>query len=158
MLQALERSGRAPQTTRANWCDACAIAVTLLLFAILMYGDHLPIFLHYMRCSWPVLPLSTGLLLVMLPFSAIVGKMVDNRFFRWTALVSYGLYMWHVPIFRWCNSILPLQENDPIWLAVAFFAVALVATYAVATASYLIIERPVVRWAKRREAQRASQN
>jgi peptidoglycan/LPS O-acetylase OafA/YrhL len=57
--------------------------------------------------------------------------------------ISYGLYLWHWPIFLILNA--SRLELDWFPLQVVRFAV----TFAVATASYLLLERPALRLRRR---------
>ena len=68
---------------------------------------------------------------------------LDHRALRALGLISFSLYLWHYPILHrgipWARRVTPL--TSAIWLplvVVAFVALALV----VATASYLLVERP----------------
>jgi len=54
--------------------------------------------------------------------------------------ISYGLYLYHLPIFR---SVIHSKQT---WLSVL---VALVLTFAIATASYWLVERPILKYAAR---------
>jgi len=54
--------------------------------------------------------------------------------------ISYGLYLYHVPIFYWLLYPAPSMANA---------ALAIIATFAVATASYWLVERPILRYAAR---------
>ncbi|MEZ6038617.1 MAG: acyltransferase [Planctomycetota bacterium] len=56
--------------------------------------------------------------------------------------ISYGLYLYHLPIFHWL--LLPAQQADGVAVALA-----VASTFAVATASYWLIERPTLRYAGR---------
>ena len=56
--------------------------------------------------------------------------------------ISYGLYLYHLPIFLWVLH--PAAEADGIAVALAWGA-----TFAVATGSYWLIERPILRFAAR---------
>jgi peptidoglycan/LPS O-acetylase OafA/YrhL len=58
--------------------------------------------------------------------------------------VSYGLYLWHVPLIWWLRS----QDALPLNLA-GGLAVVLPLSLLVAAASWLAVERPVLRWAHR---------
>jgi hypothetical protein len=44
---------------------------------------------------FPIFPLGIGFLLCTLPYSKFMGNVFDNRFFKFTALLSFGLYIWH---------------------------------------------------------------
>jgi peptidoglycan/LPS O-acetylase OafA/YrhL len=52
-------------------------------------------------------------------------------------VISYGLYLWHYSVAAYFRDVLPWQQTFPIVLAVAF---------AGATASWLLIERPLQRY------------
>ena len=54
---------------------------------------------------------------------------------RWTGEISYGLYLWHVPVFLACHQ-LQLPVND-----LTRNIIAIAATYAIATLSYYGMER-----------------
>lgn len=60
--------------------------------------------------------------------------------------ISYGLYLWHVPVIWWLRArgLLPL---DPI----AALPAVLVPSLALALASWLLVERPIITWARRAE-------
>jgi peptidoglycan/LPS O-acetylase OafA/YrhL len=53
--------------------------------------------------------------------------------------VSYSVYLWHLPIVMW------VDRNAGGWPAGAQIAVAAAASLAVGTASYHLVERPIVR-------------
>jgi peptidoglycan/LPS O-acetylase OafA/YrhL len=59
-------------------------------------------------------------------------------------IVSYGFYLWHVPVLLWlrAHGLLPL---DPLGASVAGGAASL----ALATISWRAIERPAIEWARR---------
>lgn len=59
-------------------------------------------------------------------------------------MVSYSLYLWHLPIFRW------LERATPGWSPVVRSAVGVTAAVAVSTVSYLYVERPFLRRRHRR--------
>lgn len=59
-------------------------------------------------------------------------------------IVSYGLYLWHVPVLWWlrAHGMLPL---DPI----AALPVVLMPSLAIAGLSWAYVERPAIAWARR---------
>ena len=56
---------------------------------------------------------------------------------RWLGLISYGLYLWHWPIFLWLDE--PRTGLDGL----ALFGVRVLASLAVAVVSYELIEKPI---------------
>jgi peptidoglycan/LPS O-acetylase OafA/YrhL len=105
---------------------------------------------------WPALAASAGVALVGMSHSKVVGAVMDNPFARFTATVSFGIYIWHYLVLH-LMSYLTYGEfeyggvQDPIrfmWICLA----VLVMTYAIASASWYWLEKPVLnsRWARRR--------
>lgn len=102
--------------------------------------------------GYPVMPLAVGVALVTLPSSVLAGRLLDNRVARYIAEVSFGVYIWHFLIIGLMARLLPPafttdgEQVWPIWLVSSAVAIAL--SFVVATASFYVLERPVVRWAR----------
>jgi peptidoglycan/LPS O-acetylase OafA/YrhL len=94
---------------------------------------------------------NSGVLLCTLPYSKIMGTIFDNRFFRFTALLSFGLYIWHnvvlefIKIF-WIPQYCQIGEKNLLqWLSISTVAVMIV--YCIAGLSWKFIEKPILTWA-----------
>jgi peptidoglycan/LPS O-acetylase OafA/YrhL len=75
--------------------------------------------------------------------SGIVPRLLRNRAAIWLGTVSYGIYLWHVPVIGAVTSIVGrgwLPSNAGVQLV----AVAL-GTTLVASLSWVLLERPIVR-------------
>ena len=106
----------------------------------------------FMDCGWPSFPLLVGALLVALARSATIGRTLDREPLRTTARLSYGIYLWHMPVVHLMNQAF----LGAAWLATTagvggFSAVALALSYAIAWASYRFLEKPVLDWSRRFE-------
>lgn len=75
-----------------------------------------------------------GLIFAPVP---LMKKCFVNSFFIRTGKISYGLYLWHYPIF------LTMQSYKLSWPVVVIFGALL--TYAIAELSYRVIEQPFLR-------------
>jgi peptidoglycan/LPS O-acetylase OafA/YrhL len=86
-------------------------------------------------------------LIALAAHGARAGRVLGTRPLAGLGTVSYGVYLWHVPLILWAkgHGLLP---GSPV---VALLA-ALGATLVVATASWLLVEKPVLAWAHRRTA------
>ena len=69
----------------------------------------------------------------------IVRRSLSWRPLVWIGLISYGLYLYHVPIFGWMSP-------DRIHVdGTALLVLRLMVLFALATASYLLVENPIRR-------------
>ncbi len=98
------------------------------------------------------LPSALGFALIVGAFSiAPRSRVLGGRVLPAMGVISYGFYLWHVPVLMVLRGydLLPL---DPFLGT----AVALVPSLALATLSWYACERPVLRWTARRERRRAA--
>ena len=72
-----------------------------------------------------------------------VGRLLSLRAVRWIGVISYGLYLWHWPVY------VALSRGRTGLDGSALLAVRLACTVALATASYYLVERPIRRGALR---------
>jgi peptidoglycan/LPS O-acetylase OafA/YrhL len=92
------------------------------------------------------LPSGTGFaLLIGAAAASPNGRLLGNRALAGMGTISYGFYLWHVPVlwFLRGHGLLPM---DPV----LGIAVALTPAIAVASLSWFAIERPIIAWAARR--------
>jgi peptidoglycan/LPS O-acetylase OafA/YrhL len=96
--------------------------------------------------AFPYFALLVALVLGTVPFATRIHRLIDNPLARYTARISFGLYIWHFPILE----LLRLFHNSNYryfgigdlgqWFGISLLA--LLAAYAVATLSYTHIEKP----------------
>jgi peptidoglycan/LPS O-acetylase OafA/YrhL len=95
---------------------------------------------------FPVFPGLVAVLLATLPFSLITGQLMDNPFARFTAKVSFGLYIWHYVILELTRLLYDEKWSyfgiKSFGTHLAFSGVTLLLAYGVATLSYYFIEKP----------------
>jgi peptidoglycan/LPS O-acetylase OafA/YrhL len=116
--------------------------LAVALIAVAMAGtDFASPIMH--EGGFTILAATTALLLVNL----VVGKkgiltaMLESKPLVWIGRISYGLYLWHYPVFKWIRYA---AAPWPVKLALA-----LLATFAVASLSFYLMERPLLRLKKR---------
>jgi peptidoglycan/LPS O-acetylase OafA/YrhL len=98
----------------------------------------------------PVLcPLGAAL---TLPLCARVEHLpghVVSLLVRWLAVISYSVYLCNLLILQVLMASGRLRSLHPVWQIVLFFA----GTLTMATVSYLVVERPFMRLARRLDAE-----
>ena len=92
--------------------------------------------------------------LLVAPFcvdsQALLVKAVSFRLFTWLGTISYGIYLWHMAFLggNFAEKYMPYTENDGQVLL--RFLVVLPASIAIASLSYYVIERPIMRAVSKR--------
>jgi hypothetical protein len=72
--------------------------------------------------------------------AAHLGSLLGNRVFTWIGLRSYGIYLWHWPIFMLTRPGIDVQFNGLPLLALRFGL-----TFLIADLSYRFVEMPIRR-------------
>jgi peptidoglycan/LPS O-acetylase OafA/YrhL len=162
LVLAARRGAACPDPGRGGqWCNRydwiSAGALLLLVWSAADPRWDLP-GMKYLYYRWPTLHILVGVSLATLPFSRRMGAWLDNRFLRTTATLSFGIYIWHAPVQVWLRK--PMQHwLGPQYLGtgtrwylgtLVFSLVALACTYAVAAASYGLLERPILHYVHQR--------
>ncbi|MCA1579600.1 MAG: acyltransferase [Acidobacteria bacterium] len=115
-------------------------AVTLIILCLFATDFASPI-MH--EGGFTVLAAASALLLINLVSgqSVFFNKLMETTPLVWVGKISYGLYLWHYPVFKWIKYA---SAPWPIKLALG-----LLATFAVASVSFYLIERPLLRLKRR---------
>ena len=99
-----------------------------------------------------------GLVGIDLACAILILAIVDGRWIgRWLfelkpfvalGLVSYGFYLWHLPVFY------AVRYFDPHWNDVVRVVVAMAGTLALTLLSWFLLEKPMMNWKNRLEDRR----
>jgi peptidoglycan/LPS O-acetylase OafA/YrhL len=97
-----------------------------------------------------------GLGFALIVGAAVIGggaatRWMSVRPLAWVGLVSYGVYMWHVPLILFARRMDVLPSAYPLRLLVVVPPVLLAAA-----ASWYLVERPFIAWAGRPRLSRGS--
>lgn len=84
------------------------------------------------------------LLLVLWPRFCERFTVLRDVSIQWMGKISYGLYIYHLPVYVALGVFQPSVNQD--WYALAAIAISFVA----ATLSYYLVEQPIIAWAKSR--------
>ena len=124
------------------WC--CLVLLFLLLSSEL--GEKIQV--SYGRYGLPLIPLLLAVLVVSTPFTLFANKILDSTLLRRLGLISYGIYIYHLPCLNWVDRTMQQYgwDSPEHWLVLGGSSVIL--TLMIASLSYLIIERPVLNWVK----------
>jgi len=113
-----------------SWSAAIAFGALVLS----AYLDGVPLWLAQLLMTLLVAAC------VVRPDHSLVA-LLDRPWVRWVGTVSYGIYLFHVGLITFARRALPDALTTPGWVLVLVFPV----TVAVASASFVALERPLLR-------------
>ncbi|MBP1965613.1 acyltransferase family protein [Paenibacillus aceris] len=122
-------------------------------FALLWYVRHMPEFslsLQKQPFFFPFYSLLIAVSLCAASQSRWAAKILDNRVFKFTSKVSFGLYLWHFVIIgvssvTWAKDFQYMGTKSlSTWFSVS--GVVLVVSFLFATLSFYFVEKPVLHW------------
>ena len=113
----------------------------LLALAVLLPGDTV---LAYRGGLALVAVLSALAIAALLVPGSLFGRVLDVAPIRWIGLRSYGLYLWHWPVFVLVGAALPTWPREGLEAA-AIGGIALAITVVAAALSYRFLEQPIRR-------------
>ncbi len=138
---------------RRHWGFDVVAGVALAGIVALYWFKRFPVemdntlSLQHQPYFFPILAGLVAIALAGLAYSRVLGAIVDNPFFRYTAKVSFGLYIWHYLVILWVGralepDFLPYGGVTDPWRLLEIGSFVLIVSYGVATLSWHLIERP----------------
>ena len=107
--------------------------------------------LQQTKADFTLVALVVILVVLFVNGHGLVSRLLNNRYFGFFGSISYPLYLFHVPLLRflfgpWLNQLfpftsLPRAEQETLYLLLLVPAATLI---------HLLIERPIMRWFKKR--------
>lgn len=85
----------------------------------------------------------------------LLQKLLDNGFFKFTAKISFGLYLWHylfitLVSYYWARDYYYMGVNSIArWASISIAILAI--SYLIAILSYYFIEKPILDWAHQKK-------
>jgi peptidoglycan/LPS O-acetylase OafA/YrhL len=138
---ALNRGG---SLIRSRWAKWIARVLPVIGLALLGLAAHYATGSAHEFHDGLLTAVAIAAVLVIAPVAldqrGLVAAVLAWRPLAWLGTISYGVYLWHWPIF------LVLNGERTGWSGLSLFGVRCAATLAVSVVSYWAIERPVRRW------------
>ena len=136
-------AGRRPSAGQARALAAAALALVAVNVALQVAAGHGADIVGLLRVIRD-LPAATGFAVLICLAATRPPRALSWRPLAWCGLVSYGLYLWHVPI------LLVLRANDLLPLSVpGATAVGLPLSLLAGWLSFRFVEAPAIAWSRR---------
>lgn len=101
------------------------------------------------RYNLPVVPVLLCLVVALSAKPAAGTRLVDMRLVRALGTVSYGVYLFHLPVLNVVARTMTTHQIDPQQRWLVFGLGSLLITLVAAALSHLLVERPVLRLVRR---------
>ena len=102
------------------------------------------------RYNFPYVPILLAIVILTAPGTVIARQLLDLKPVRWLGAISFGMYVYHLPclslVKKWLEKSGESIAQNPWPLAMYGLLLAL----AVSLASFVLIERPLWNWSRRR--------
>ena len=124
--------------------EATLWVAALLVFIVLSTRIADVLTVPYGRYNFPFVPFLLCVIILLTPVTSSGRVLLDSAPLRWIGAISYGIYIYHLPIqhavarYMTHFSLAP-REN---WLVFGIASLGL--TFAVAAASYWALEKPIL--------------
>ena len=117
---------------------ATAVSIAFMLFIFTSFNGQMIFFYSY---GLMLTAISSAIIIlhVLVNSNGMLSQFLRFPPFVYTGKISYGLYIWHWPIFNYLHAHTQLQTVIKIVIGV-------ILSYVVATLSYFIIERPLLKY------------
>jgi peptidoglycan/LPS O-acetylase OafA/YrhL len=137
-----------------RWCGVVVVLAALAIVPLTdRYGGRGPegIYNNYLSDVLPAFAFA-----VLAVSVCLAGHRVQwifaNRFSRWLGDISYGVYLWHMPLMQVAYRTLDLQQYDAATGRLILLATVVPSSILAGWLSYQFVERPVMQHARRRRA------
>jgi peptidoglycan/LPS O-acetylase OafA/YrhL len=92
------------------------------------------------RGGFPAYAVGTTIIIFAATHRGLVTRFLSIPVLRWAGMISYGLYLYHWPIFLWLDKKRTGIDNTAL-----LFALRMAITIVIAVASYYLLENPIRR-------------
>jgi peptidoglycan/LPS O-acetylase OafA/YrhL len=135
--QRLRRGGRTGPQARA--LGALAIVGMSLVLALMCFANSRAGWLYPAGLIVVDLGVAVVIASVVLTPETSVPRILSATPLRAIGLISYGVYLWHYPLFLW------LDESSTGLSGISLLALRIVVTLAISAASFVLLEQPIRR-------------
>lgn len=124
----------------SKWVPCCSFFSAVLLLFLFYEGDWQNLKMYYFYFIAIEILVVIVILDIFINKESLVGKILSVKALVWIGSISYGLYLWHYPVYRILFTLGFKQEM------VATIGTLL--TFLVAICSYYFLEQPIRKFGK----------
>ncbi len=137
-LAFLWRPGEIISEANGRMLDAIGLAAFAILVACFLFLNEFQAFLYHGGLSLTALVTAALVAVAVHPRARLVPRVLSWPLLRWVGVRSYGIYLWHFPVFMLTRPQLDVPFDGVLLLAARFALTLLIAAL-----SYRFVEKPI---------------
>lgn len=118
--------------------DIISIIILPISIFLMFFVDEFKASLY--SYGFPMISLIFAILAIVIAKSIIMKKIIGNKFLDHIGEISYGLYLWHFPVF-----ILSTPYEEYFEPNIKYILIRVLVTYIITVMSYYLLEKPVLK-------------
>jgi len=133
------------QALGKRWYELIFWLAVAFLFIILSTPVYDSISLPASRYGFPIVSILITLVIISCSRTLFAVKILDSFMFKQLGVISYGVYLYHLPVLNYLDFLMKKNGYDVMEYASLYAIISFLLTLMFALVSYYLVEQPILK-------------